>query len=643
MHNLDRVADRFGSGRAGWLVDGSLLLVVLAAALLLRLYAMDAESLWWDEVASVMHLPAPADATASPYFAQWNATVQREEPQSFAHFFWNLRTLDPAAMPFYYAIQYAVATSLGPDPYLLRLLSVAISVGQVVLIYFFGRALFGRTAGFVAAICLALSVTHTYYGQEVRTYVAYSGTALASIATLWWAWERGGWGRWALHGIAQLCLTLTHPFGILVPAMQGLYLVGWQRGDLRRVIRWVLITAGAAFPAVVIVLFGTRYFDESHWLVVPGWRELGNALLGADSIGFGIHLRPNPRIWDWGAQVAPSAARQWADNVRVPLGVALGIVTGLLALYGLAMCAARRLPAIVSRHARWVPYLVLLWVGPALVLLVISYAWRPCLLPRYVLFSPLALYVLLGAAVTTLPRRSMQAAVVLVLALLHLYQQSLVIGSVKRTDYRSATAYIQREASPDDFIIVHNQLWMRVVAYHLGPIPNPIVFGDRTEPTAYSPELYECTTLLAAVALGPGAEGATAGRRTAWVVLRGDAFAVTEPPAFGEKLHRRGLAYERRTFNGLHSLHVYRVSQADPGVPPFVTLRSCNWDELAENGVQLITQGHTEDGARLLFSMGITALADAVVARWPVATPSPRVEAFRDAWHARRMRLQDAP
>ncbi|HEY7993333.1 MAG TPA: glycosyltransferase family 39 protein [Candidatus Eremiobacteraceae bacterium] len=118
-----------------------------------------------------------------------------------------------------------------------RLIVVAFSLGTIVLLYFFGRELFGRRAGLIAALCYAIAPGAVYYG---RTITPDSDMVFFLTGTLlfWWRWSRSDtrsdfWLATAFGALAWVAkppaLLALAPIVAVLLAMRGRKALGsWQ-------------------------------------------------------------------------------------------------------------------------------------------------------------------------------------------------------------------------------------------------------------------------------------------------------------------------------------------------------------------------------------------------------------------------------
>ena len=136
----------FGAGRERWW-EGVAIILVSLLAFLLRIYRAQDQSVWGDELYSVM------------YANMGLADIIR----------FNLRALDPQA-PLFYLLLKLWVTVAGQTELALRMPSILGGVVLVPAVYVLGRYLVGGLAGLLAAVILAVNPFHVWYAQEVRTY-----------------------------------------------------------------------------------------------------------------------------------------------------------------------------------------------------------------------------------------------------------------------------------------------------------------------------------------------------------------------------------------------------------------------------------------------------------------------------------------
>ena len=215
---------------------------LMLLALLLRLYHLDAQSLWYDE--------------------GWSIELAHESP---ARALVRLQEFADPHPPGYYLLLIAWANLFGRGVFVLRAFSALLGVATVGALYWTGRRLFDRATGLLAAALLTLSSAHWVYSQEMRMYTLLT-LCLAPLLGLFYRYgaRREGWGRkhWAAMITLEALALYTHFFALF--ALIGLCLwlglrlaLDARRGDARPLWRWLLsqgLVALAYLPWVPVAL-----------------------------------------------------------------------------------------------------------------------------------------------------------------------------------------------------------------------------------------------------------------------------------------------------------------------------------------------------------------------------------------------------
>ncbi|MGZ4394216.1 MAG: glycosyltransferase family 39 protein [Gaiellaceae bacterium] len=164
--------------------------------------------------------------------------------------------------PLHYVLAWAIAHT-GGGLTALRLVSALFAVASLPTLAALSARLTDRTTALVATVLASGSWVLLFHGIYGRMYSAFLFTSALSYLALLRALERGGRRAWALWALAALLVCATHPYGVLVIASQGLYVL-IRRQRLRE--------AAWAFGAVVV-------------LGIPFWRA---SLVLADRFDVGV-------------------------------------------------------------------------------------------------------------------------------------------------------------------------------------------------------------------------------------------------------------------------------------------------------------------------------------------------------------------
>jgi len=396
-----------------------LLTAILLLAAGLRLHDLAAESLWVDEGASLR-------------FASMGAAEILASAGT-----------DPNPPTYYLLLHHWVAL-FGDSEWSLRLPSALFGALSVAAVYALGSSLFGRAAGLLAALILALSPFHVWYSQEARAFSLMALAGLLSYLSFVLLSRRdeeedrspgagrSGARRGLLLGsgyvLATALLLWSHVYGafvvlaqnahvalMLVPALVG---GGGRRGLRPRLPAWAALqlAALALYAPLLVLMSGAFSSRRGRWWVQP-----------------------------------PSGA-----SVRDALVEYAGSPALLLAL---GLLAAAAVVALVARREAGRLSLLLTWLSvPIAVPLLISAVATPMFAARYPIAATPALYLLAAAgavaAAGLLPRANLRRAAVgvaaVLVAALSIPQLASYYESTTRDDWREAAVYVESRARPGD-------------------------------------------------------------------------------------------------------------------------------------------------------------------------------------------------
>lgn len=178
-----------------------LLGTILLIALALRLYQLEQDSFWIDELTQIAH-------SRVPFRDVFKACL-----------------IDEGSTPLDYLITHFVYYYIGRSEGILRLPAVLWGVLAVAAVYFLGRRMFDKTTGFLAAAILAILPSHIYYSQEVRPYSLPALMILLATFAFHHALQRNTRGAWALYGITLAVGMYAHYYVAVAAILHGAYLV----------------------------------------------------------------------------------------------------------------------------------------------------------------------------------------------------------------------------------------------------------------------------------------------------------------------------------------------------------------------------------------------------------------------------------
>lgn len=170
------------------------LIVILLIALTIRLYKLNFQSLWSDEVFSLM-VSDPANSL-SDIIGLCRLDVHPPFYQLFVYFWFRITSFSPFA---------------------LRILSVIFGTAGVMAVYFLSKEIYDKYAGFASGMIASVVYFHIRYSQEGRSYALVF--LLATLSFLFFIKifkNSDSIFNTVCYGIFSLILIYTHYFGFVI-------------------------------------------------------------------------------------------------------------------------------------------------------------------------------------------------------------------------------------------------------------------------------------------------------------------------------------------------------------------------------------------------------------------------------------------
>ena len=416
-------------------VHAGLLLAIFFLGTALRLYGLDADSLWTDEIFTAERALLDLKDLISLLGSGEGRGVQ---------------------LPLIYVLSHFCVASFGTSEFILRLPSMLAGSLSVLLIYKLGRIFWPRDVGLAAAFLLAVNPYHVQYSQEARHYAVMVFLALTSLILLVRAIQSNRLSLWAGFVISTSLNLYNHYFAFLflpVELALAVWLVAenWyaRHGTGERDYLGHLPDGPTPRRQVLALSLSMVLLGMS---LLP-WAEPLSSVISspAGSGQMGLSAESVQSSWRFLGKVMIS----FSGVPSLALGVSLAAF-----FLGCARSTAKALA------------LVILGIGAPFVFLTLMDP-EHALIPKYVLFS-LPLYLLavargLDASADLLCRclnsrmreRKLSQGVALTLAVL--LMGTLSMAPLKeyyrwdKEDWRSAAAYLHENMAQDDILIVDGQ------------------------------------------------------------------------------------------------------------------------------------------------------------------------------------------
>lgn len=401
------------------------LLVVVIAGAFLRLYQLEAESLWHDEMVSV----------GFAHLDDLSGIVEASKTDN--------------NFPIYYVFLHYWIALFGDSEFSVRFPSVLVGIFSIVAMYRVGYLLFGRNEGFVASLILALSSLHIYYSQEARVFELMTLLTLLSFYFFLKTLSQGDLTARAGYVLCTTALLYSHVYGLFILFAQSLYYfaarlfagkVSFEQTDEARggapgLRGWMLL------QALLLVLYLPGLVLLAGWILEPTGR-------------------------DW-------IQRPSLGSAYVSLGIYAGSPSLLVLLLALSLLAAVWLIRGGVNGRKKLGLLLAWFLAPVALPVAISLLSTPMFHYRYGIVGTPALYLLAakgaaGASTfasfrppllrTTRALRVDKAWVLVVVAALVLLSSGVLwryFNTVDKTQWREAASYVDANAQANDLVLVY--------------------------------------------------------------------------------------------------------------------------------------------------------------------------------------------
>jgi hypothetical protein len=411
-----------GSEGATTRTSTSIRLACLGALLLtaagLRTYQLHNEAAWFDELPCLVPL----------------------SENSLTDYLREVRVMDPAMVPAYYAVAFGWSQVFGDSAFTLRLLSVALGVISIAIAYSLVRPRFGTVSALACVGCLALSIAHSYYSQEVRAYALVLVLAAASGYTFLRVMDSTSTWMWGLHLAINALLLWTHLFAWTLLVAEGICFFVCRWRTIGAPLLWGFLHA----PALPPVLFWLTSMDHNTLDGAASWIPEAST---ERALGL-VALYAGTRFVEWLPPGRVMTAGTYPEWILVTL-------LSLLALLGIWRGARDRCTKPAAEHPdsqkRDAVVFFLCWLLiPLAVLCTLSLTWRPCLVGRYAIHLCIPFAALVGIGFSRLPNIHARYIALIVLLPLLGHQYFAAPGPY-RVDWHAAMAtYISEGNWYDD-------------------------------------------------------------------------------------------------------------------------------------------------------------------------------------------------
>ncbi|MGZ4179806.1 MAG: glycosyltransferase family 39 protein [Solirubrobacteraceae bacterium] len=371
----------------GGALDGRVLaLTILGFAL--AAYRLGTKSMWLDEAVSADHARLGLSAL------------------------WTVITSHDPNMGLYYVLLHLWTRVFGYSEAAVRSMTVVLAGFSVPVMYLLGKRLFGRTAGLVAGLLLAIAPFFVQYEQTARSYALVVLLVLLSSCFFVEELEVPSRTTRIAYVLTSVLAVYAHYFAVFVLLVQALTLIAVKRrGALTAT--WL-----SAAGAIVVLCIPAAVFAHRAGTSNISW-------INAPSLGTLFHLPTD-----------------------LAGGRLLALVLVVLACYGFVRALAERQGRQAGFVAAWL-------IVPVILVFAASRLGRPLFVAYYLIIVLPPFLLLPAAGVAKLPRRETSLLAVVALVVLSAIGVRNWYDRPSLEDYRAATHDVLANERPGDGVVYY--------------------------------------------------------------------------------------------------------------------------------------------------------------------------------------------
>ncbi len=392
-----------------------LFLLIVLLAFVVRIYKISDESVWWDEYSSLVHINSG----------------------SLKEFIYLNPLYDPATMPAYYILEYLFWHYVSPSVISLRFFSILLSVMTIPVLFLIGRKFNSEKIGLVAGLFFAISPIHRFFGQGIRMYVLLTFLFALSIYYLLLCSEYSNRKNWIVLTLINALLLWTHPFAVIIVCIEVLWLFYIFYIKNTKKYLPIILQILISIPSVLYVMSINYYSQEqSFWFKKPTLYEFIGDLFADDAVGMTYQVR-----------IIKEVLPQYLINIHPVVDFSLLLITILVIALSIRYIfkGVGNYKELDTKNK--VILLLLMALIPPIFLYILSILWRPCIFPRYTLYSSLAIYFLYGYLIKINKTKNLNYFLIFSLVLIFFYQLLITLPGPQRTNWKDTVRFINQQSS----------------------------------------------------------------------------------------------------------------------------------------------------------------------------------------------------
>lgn len=394
------------------------LFAILLLAIFLRLYKLDFQSLWVDELYSIV-----------PVY-----------PLNTVEFIINYCKSDQP--PLFFLILHFWMKLFSYTPLSGRMLVAVFGILGVIAMYFLGKEVSNRKIGLLASFLTSINYFHIYYSQELRFYSLLFLLTVLSFLFFVRSYKKRTFTYYVLYVISTIALLYTQYYGLIIFVTQGIIFIFYVILNKEKIsfiitgIVLAIIIFGSFIPWLEILIHDAQI--TSYWIQEP-----------KPYFFFGYY-----RVY-WG---------------RDFLTEKVTLFIGFIYIWHLVTSFRNK---TITKEGTVTAILIISWIlFSYLIPYVRSVTSTPILFPRYTLVTLPAIFIVIALGLDLIKRKLFRVTLIALIfsgVMIHMFVVEKYYTVITKAQLREAAQVVIKNHKSDVIVYSNFEWWYNFYFYSTNP------------------------------------------------------------------------------------------------------------------------------------------------------------------------------